>query len=62
MKYILLKKTDQFEDYGGGMQMKKGYLRMTHEPYWNHNVAYYAWIKRKISECHAILDVDGSLV
>lgn len=33
--------------------------------YWNHNVAYYDWIKNRTIECRNILDVgcgDGSLV
>ena len=33
--------------------------------YWNHNVAYYPWIKEKVKNCHNILDVgcgDGQLV
>lgn len=32
--------------------------------YWNHNSAYYPWIKKKTADCHAVLDVgcgDGSL-
>ncbi len=38
---------------------------MKKPPYWNHNIAYYRWIKRKTKNCHSILDVgcgDGSLV
>ena len=34
-------------------------------PYWNHNTAYYAWVKRQLRGCRRILDVgcgDGSLV
>ncbi|MBR2801520.1 MAG: hypothetical protein IKE21_02845 [Erysipelotrichaceae bacterium] len=33
--------------------------------YWNHNSAYYPWIKKKTADCHHILDVgcgDGSLM
>lgn len=33
--------------------------------YWNHNTAYYKWIKRKTADCRSILDVgcgDGSLI
>ena len=33
--------------------------------YWNHNTAYYKWIKRQVADCKSILDVgcgDGSLV
>ena len=33
-------------------------------PYWNHNVAYYPWIKKKTDGCKKILDVgcgDGLL-
>ena len=33
--------------------------------YWNHNVAYYPWIKQKISNCISILDIgcgDGTLM
>ncbi len=33
--------------------------------YWNHNSAYYPWIKKKTAACRSILDVgcgDGSLV
>lgn len=33
--------------------------------YWNHNVAYYTWLKRQVSDCYSILDIgcgDGSLV
>ena len=33
--------------------------------YWNHNSAYYPWIRKKLSGCSRILDVgcgDGSLV
>lgn len=32
--------------------------------YWNHNSAYYPWVKKKTADCHTILDVgcgDGSL-
>lgn len=32
--------------------------------YWNHNVAYYPWVKKMTAECTSILDVgcgDGSL-
>ena len=32
--------------------------------YWNHNSAYYPWIKKKTDNCKTILDVgcgDGSL-
>ena len=32
--------------------------------YWNHNSAYYPWVKKKTANCHTILDVgcgDGSL-
>ncbi len=38
---------------------------MRHPTYWNHNVAYYDWIKNTTIECQDILDVgcgDGSLV
>jgi len=38
---------------------------MTVLPYWNHNTAYYPWIKRQLQGCSRILDVgcgDGSLV
>ena len=34
-------------------------------PYWNHNTAYYGWIKKQLSGCKAVLDVgcgDGSLL
>ena len=33
--------------------------------YWNHNSAYYPWIKKKTADCRRILDVgcgDGTLV
>lgn len=33
--------------------------------YWNHNSAYYPWVKKKTMNCRSILDVgcgDGSLV
>lgn len=33
--------------------------------YWNHNTAYYKWIKRRTANCKSVLDVgcgDGSLV
>ena len=33
--------------------------------YWNHNTAYYKWIKKQTTACHAILDVgcgDGALI
>ena len=33
--------------------------------HWNHNAAYYGWIKQQVSACHSILDVgcgDGSLI
>ena len=33
--------------------------------YWNHNIAYYKWIKQRTAACKSILDVgcgDGSLV
>lgn len=33
--------------------------------YWNHNTAYYKWIKRRTAACTSILDVgcgDGSLI
>ena len=26
-------------------------------PYWNHNIAYYDWIKRQIKDCSSVLDV-----
>lgn len=38
---------------------------MQHPAYWNHNVAYYDWIKNTTIACKDILDVgcgDGSLV
>ncbi len=38
---------------------------MRHPAYWNHNVAYYDWIKNTTIGCKDILDVgcgDGSLV
>ncbi len=38
---------------------------MTALPYWNHNTAYYPWIKRQLPGCRRILDVgcgDGTLV
>ena len=34
-------------------------------PYWNHNAAYYPWLRKKLSGCRSILDVgcgDGTLV
>lgn len=34
-------------------------------PYWNHNTAYYEWIRKQIGNCQAILDVgcgDGTLI
>lgn len=37
---------------------------MRHPAYWNHNVAYYDWIKNTTIACKDILDVgcgDGSL-
>lgn len=37
---------------------------MRESQYWNHNTAYYRWIKRQTAECRHILDVgcgDGSL-
>lgn len=33
--------------------------------YWNHNTAYYKWIKKQVVQCSQILDVgcgDGSLI
>lgn len=33
--------------------------------YWNHNTAYYKWIKKQVVQCSKILDVgcgDGSLI
>lgn len=33
--------------------------------YWNHNTAYYKWIKQRTTACKSILDVgcgDGSLI
>ena len=33
-------------------------------PYWNHNTAYYPWIRKQASDCRSVLDVgcgDGSL-
>ena len=33
--------------------------------YWNHNTAYYKWIKRQVSDCDSILDVgcgNGALI
>lgn len=33
--------------------------------YWNHNTAYYKWIKRQTADCQSVLDVgcgDGSLI
>ena len=33
--------------------------------YWNHNSAYYPWVKKKTADCRSVLDVgcgDGSLV
>ena len=33
-------------------------------PYWNHNAAYYPWIRKHLSDCRSVLDVgcgDGSL-
>lgn len=33
--------------------------------YWNHNTAYYKWIKQRTADCRSVLDVgcgDGSLV
>jgi len=38
---------------------------MRHPAYWNHNVAYYDWIKNATIACKDILDVgcgDGSLI
>lgn len=38
---------------------------MYHPTYWNHNVAYYKWIRNNTMTCKNILDVgcgDGSLV
>lgn len=38
---------------------------MVEPPYWNHNTAYYKWIKQRTADCKFILDVgcgDGSLV
>ncbi len=32
--------------------------------YWNHNSAYYPWVKKKTAGCHSVLDVgcgDGTL-
>lgn len=37
---------------------------MTEPLYWNHNTAYYKWIKRRTADCRSVLDVgcgDGSL-
>ena len=34
-------------------------------PYWNHNTAYYKWIKQQTADCKSILDIgcgDGSLI
>ncbi len=39
--------------------------RMPALPYWNHNTAYYPWIKRRLLGCRRVLDVgcgDGTLV
>jgi len=33
--------------------------------YWNHNTAYYGWIKKETVHCHSVLDVgcgDGALI
>ncbi len=33
--------------------------------YWNHNTAYYPWIRKRLASCSSVLDVgcgDGSLV
>ncbi len=33
--------------------------------YWNHNTAYYGWIKKETANCRSVLDVgcgDGSLI
>ena len=33
--------------------------------YWNHNTAYYEWIKTEVADCRSILDVgcgDGALI
>lgn len=33
--------------------------------YWNHNTAYYRWVKRRVSDCGSILDVgcgNGALM
>ncbi len=38
---------------------------MTEPLYWNHNTAYYKWIKRRTADCRSVLDVgcgDGSLL
>lgn len=38
---------------------------MKEPKYWNHNVAYYPWIKKETADCKCILDVgcgDGSLL
>ncbi len=38
---------------------------MTEPLYWNHNTAYYKWIKRRTAACGSVLDVgcgDGSLI
>ncbi len=33
-------------------------------PYWNHNTAYYPWIRTQVTDCRSVLDVgcgDGTL-
>lgn len=38
---------------------------MKYPQYWNHNTAYYKWIKHQVADCKSILDVgcgDGSLI
>lgn len=34
-------------------------------PYWNHNTAYYGWVRKRTAPCRSVLDVgcgDGSLL
>lgn len=40
-------------------------MRNKYMKYWNHNTAYYKWIKKQVAHCSRILDVgcgDGSLI
>ena len=39
-------------------------MNMDSLKYWNHNAAYYPWIRKRLANCSSVLDVgcgDGSL-